>query len=361
MDIEHLTNEMQDLKTLILQRKSKELGRPALGNSLIENNLHQKALDGYIRRGDEVELRNLNLEEKGLSSAVNSDGGFLVDPATSNQIATSLGESASIRGLASVVAVEATSYDVLIDHGEFEAGWAGENQSRVETGAADFARISIPLHELSAMPKSSQRLLDDAAFDVETWLAERIADSFAQSESLAFVQGDGVDKPKGFLAHPVVSNSNWQWGKLGAVKTGVDGDFAADYPADAVIDLIYALPARYRRNGTFVMNSKTAGVVRKMKDADGRFLWNDGFAAGEPATLLGYRVFLCEDMPDVAANACAIAFGDFYTGYTIAERPDLRILRDPFSAKPHVLFYATKRVGGDVTDFASIKLLQFSA
>ncbi len=145
------------------------------------------------------------------------------------------------------------------------------------------------------------------------------------------------------------------------MPTGTAGDFSASDPADAVVDLVYALGARYRANATFVMNSKTAGAVRKMKDADGRFLWSDGLAAGEPARLMGYPVLIAEDMPDIAAGAFAVAFGDFRAGYTVAERPDLRILRDPFSAKPHVLFYATKRIGGDVSDFAAIKLLKFAA
>ena len=229
-------------------------------------------------------------------------------------------------------------------------GWA------TETGTPTIDRITIPLHELSALPKASQRLLDDSAFDIEAWLAGRIADKFARAEADAFVNGDGVDKPVGFLTHSVVDNASWAWDSLGYVATGVDGDFNG---GDGIVDLVYALGAQYRANGTFVMNSKTAGAVRKLKDADGRFLWSDGLAAGEPARLMGYPVLIAEDMPDIASDATAIAFGDFSAGYTIAERPDLRVLRDPFSAKPHVLFYATKRVGGDVSDFAAIKLLKF--
>jgi HK97 family phage major capsid protein len=208
---------------------------------------------------------------------------------------------------------------------------------------------------LSALPKASQRLLDDSAFDIESWLAGRIADKFSRAEAAAFIGGDGIDKPKGFLAHAKVDNDVWAWGNLGYVPSGIAGDT----DADAVVDLVYALGARYRANGTFVMNSKTAGHVRKLKDADGRFLWSDGLAAGEPARLMGYPVLIAEDMPDPGTDAYAIAFGDFEAGYTVAERPDLRVLRDPFSAKPHVLFYATKRVGGDVSDFAAIKLLKF--
>ena len=159
----------------------------------------------------------------------------------------------------------------------------------------------------------------------------------------------------------MVANGSWAGGWLGNAARGGAGDFAATNAADAIVDLVYALNAEYRAGASFVMNSKTAGAVRKMKDSDGRFLWTDSLAAGEPARLMGYPVLIAEDMPDIAAGTYAIAFGDFAAGYTIAERPDLRVLRDPFSAKPHVLFYASKRVGGDVSDFAAIKLLKFAA
>jgi len=205
------------------------------------------------------------------------------------------------------------------------------------------------------MPKASQRLLDDTAFDIETWLAGKIADTFSRAEAGSFVAGDGNDKPRGFLTHPTIDNDVWTWSNLGYVPTGLDGDIGT---GDALIELVYALGAEYRANAVFVLNSKTAGTLRKLKDADGRHLWSDGFASAEPARLLGYPVLIAEDMPDIATGADAIAFGDFRAGYTIAERPDLRVLRDPFSAKPHVLFYATKRVGGDVSDFAAIKLLR---
>ena len=249
---------------------------------------------------------------------------------------------------------------MLIDHGDVGSAWATETGSVTETGTPTIERIAIQLHELSALPKASQRLLDDSAFDIEAWLAGRIADKFARAEADAFINGDGVDKPTGFLTHPNVANDSWAWGALGYVATGTSGDFDATNPADAIVDLVYSLDAEYRSGATFVMNSKTAGTVRKMKDLDGRFLWSDGLAAGEPARLMGYPVLIAEDMPDLAADATPIAFGNFAAGYTVAERPDTRILRDPFSAKPHVLFYATKRVGGDVSDFAAIKLLKLS-
>ncbi len=340
----------------MLDRKSQLAARPQLAASTDEGAPHQKAFGAYLRSGDDDALRGLQIEEKALSSAVNIDGGFLVDPQTSEQIRSVLFATSSIRSIASVVNVEATAFDVLIDHADVGAGWADETTATAGTSTPKIDRISIPLHELSALPKASQRLLDDSAFDVEGWLAARIADKFARAEAAAFINGDGVDKPRGILDHSTVDNDSWAWGELGYVATGVDGGIG---DADAIVDLVYALGAQYRANATFVLNSKVAGIVRKLKDADGRFLWSDGLAAGEPARLMGYPVVVAEDMPDAGTDSLSIAFGDFSAGYTVAERPDLRVLRDPFSAKPNVLFYATKRVGGDVSDFAAIKLLKF--
>lgn len=345
----------QEERLTMLDHKTARAARPALSAAAEAAAPHQKAFDAYLRSGDDDALRGLTLEGKAMSTAVNSDGGYLVDPQTAETIKSVLENTASIRRIASVVNVEASSFDVLIDRADTGAGWANETAASTETGTPTIERISIPLYELNALPKVSQRLLDDSAFDVEAWLAGRIADKFARAEADAFVNGDGVDKPTGFLTHPAVANSGWTWGNLGYVATGV-ADGLGD--GDALIDLVYALGAQYRAGAQFVMNSKTAGALRKLKDADGRHLWSDGFAAGEPARLLGYPVLIAEDMPDIAANATPVAFGDFGAGYTIAERPDLRILRDPFSAKPHVLFYATKRVGGDVSDFAAIKLIR---
>ena len=347
----------QEERLNMLDMKSVSRGRPVLARAAETEAPHQKAFEAYVRTGEDDALRGLDMETKALSSAVAADGGYLVDPETADRVKGVLRSAASLRQVASVVSVESTSFDVLVDHTDIGSGWASETGATGETGTPQIERISIPLHELSAMPKASQRLLDDSAFDIEGWLAARIAEKFARAEASAFITGDGVDKPTGILTHPQVDNDVWAWGNIGYVPTGVSASFGSP---DVLIDLVYALGASYRANASFVMNSKTAGRVRKLKDADGRFLWADGLAAGEPARLLGYRVLISEDMPDIAADATAVAFGDFSAGYTVAERPDLRILRDPFSAKPNVLFYATKRVGGDVSDFAAIKLLKFA-
>lgn len=352
--------QLQEEKLAMIERKMLETNRPTLSAAATLDAPHQKAFAAYLRCGDDDGMRCLELDEKAMSTAVSADGGYLVDPVTADRIASVLHSTSSIRSISNVVMVEASAYDVLVDTTEIGSGWSSESSDTVETGTPQVERVSIPLHELSALPKASQRLLDDSAFDVEGWLAGRIADKFSRAEGSAFVSGDGANKPKGFLSYTSADNGSEIWGQLGHVVTGADGDFDATNPADAIVDLVYALGARYRANATFVMNSKTAGAVRKMKDADGRFLWSDGLSAGEPARLMGYAVLISEDMPDIASDAAAIAFGDFNSGYTIAERPDLRILRDPFSAKPNVLFYATKRVGGDVSDFNAIKLLKFA-
>ncbi len=350
--------QQQEERLTMLDRKTMTYARPALSAYAELEAPHKKAFGAYLRTGDDDGLRGLVLEGKAMSTAVNADGGYLVDPQTADSIRSMLVSTSSLRSIANVVQIDATSFDVLIDRSEVGSGWATETAATTETATPTIERISIRLHELSAMPKASQRLLDDSAFDVEGWLAGKIATRFIRAEASAFVNGTGTDQPKGFLLPTKVADASWTWGNLGYIPTGAAADFASTNSVDCVVNLVYALSADYRANGTFVMNSKTAGAVRKMKDADGRFMWSDGLAAAEPARLMGYPVLIAEDMPDVAANAYPIAFGDFNAGYTIAERPDLRILRDPFSAKPNVLFYASKRVGGDVTDFAAIKLLK---
>ena len=366
-----LTGFLSDFKEFQTEIKSKmkdhderiarigaKAARPAIEGADLDAAPHQKAIDAYLRAGDESELKSL--EVKALSTDVLADGGYLIDPETAASINTVLRSTSSLRSVANVATVEAGVYDVLVDHTDIGAAWTSESGSVSETATPQIDRISIVLNELSASPKASQRLLDDSSFDVERWLSDRVADKFSRAENDAFINGDGVDKPTGFLTYATVPNASWAWGSIGYVATGEAGDFAAINPADAIVDLIYALDAGYRANAVFVMNSKTAGAVRKMKDSDGRFLWAESLAAGQPSRLMGYPVLIAEDMPDISAGADAIAFGDFGQGYTVAERPEIRVLRDPYSAKPHVLFYASKRVGGDVTDFAAIKLLKFA-
>lgn len=210
------------------------------------------------------------------------------------------------------------------------------------------------------MPAATSALLDDAAIDLDAWIAEEVETAFAEQEGAAFVSGDGVNKPTGFLSVPQVDEAAWSWGSIGTLSTGVAGDFAASAPADRLIDLIYTLKSGYRQNARFVMNRRTQGALRKLKDADGNYLWQTPAVAGGEATFMNFAVTETEDMPDIGADATPIAFGDFRRGYLVVDRVCVRLLRDPYSAKPYVLFYTTKRVGGGVQDFDAIKLLKFS-
>ena len=211
------------------------------------------------------------------------------------------------------------------------------------------------------MPAATQTLLDDSQVDIEQWLADEVQIVFAEQEGAAFVNGDGTNKPTGFLHYTAVADASWSWGNLGYIASGADGAFASSNPADALINLAYAPKQGYRANGRWVMNRKTESTVRKFKDTTGNYIWQPGLSAEQPATLFGYPVTEAEDMPDIASNSLSIAFGDFTRGYLVVDRVGVRVLRDPYSAKPYVLFYTTKRVGGGVQNFEAIKLMKFAA
>ncbi|MEO1787071.1 MAG: phage major capsid protein, partial [Pseudomonadota bacterium] len=220
--------------------------------------------------------------------------------------------------------------------------------------APNLSLLEFPAGELYAMPAATQTLLEDAYADVDAWLADEVDGAFAAQESAAFVDGDGDGKPKGFLDYTFAPEVSHAWGQIGSVA----GDFAQPSAADQLIDLIYTQKSQFRANGRFVMNRRTVSAVRKLKDVDGRYIWQPG-TNGEAATVMGYRVTEIEDMPDIATGKAAIAFGDFRRGYLIVDRQGARVLRDPFSAKPFVLFYTTKRVGGGVQNFDAIKVMVF--
>jgi HK97 family phage major capsid protein len=221
--------------------------------------------------------------------------------------------------------------------------------------------MSFPAMELYAMPAATQTLLDDAAVDIEQWIAQEIDTVFAEQEGAAFVLGDGISKPKGFLSYTKVAQSAWTWGNMGYVATGVAGAFPATNPSDLIYDFIYSLRAGYRQNARFVVNRKTQSAMRKFKDTTGEYLWEPPASLGAPATYMNFPVVEAEDMPDIATDSFAMAFGDFERGYLVVDRVGIRVLRDPYSAKPYVLFYTTKRVGGGVQNFEAIKLLKFGA
>ncbi len=318
---------------------------------------HKSAFDTYIRNGETTSLRDF--EQKALSVGSDPDGGYLVPEETETAVMQSLKEVSPIRAIAGNRQVSASVYKKPFSITGPGTGWVGETAARPETTSPTLAELSFQTMELYAMPAATSTLLDDSAVNIDEWIAEEVRTAFAEQETTAFVSGDGVNKPKGFLDYTAVAEGSWSWGNVGYVATGVDGDFAASDPSDQLIDMIYTLKSAYRAGARWVLNRSTQAEIRKIKDADGNYIWQPATRAGEQPTLLGYSVTEVEDMPSIGSDSLSIAFGDFNRGYLIVDRLGLRVLRDPYSSKPYVLFYTTKRVGGGIQDFDAIKFLKF--
>ena len=343
---------------LALKQARPALGGERRGHSDAVGREHKSAFESYVRRGEVDGLRAI--ESKAMSVGSNADGGYLVPVELEHTIGERLTAISPIRGLASVREISGSVYKKPFMTTGPATGWVGETDARPQTASANLEAISFAAMELYAMPAATATLLDDSAVDLDQWLAAEVELVFAMQEGTAFVNGDGVNKPRGFLSYPTVAHTAWSWGNLGTVASGAAGGFAASNPSDNLIDLIYALQAGYRQNASFVMNRRTQATVRKFKDSTGNYLWQPPAQVGGRASLIGFPLADCEDMPDVAAGSLSIAFGDFRRGYLIVDRVGVRVLRDPYSAKPYVLFYTTKRVGGGVQDFDAIKLLKFA-
>jgi HK97 family phage major capsid protein len=270
-------------------------------------------------------------------------------------------DRSNIRAVANVVQITGVAYEVVGDPNDLEAEWVGETDGRPNTSSPQLVKSIIPVHEIYANPTATQTLLDDSMISIEDWLGGRVRDIFDRKENAAFVNGDGVARPRGFLHYPTVDEWSWAWGSIGYIPTG-QADFDADPDAvDNFLDTVYALKTEYRQNARWLMNSTTAGRVRKFRDGDDNYIWQQSLISGQPSTLLGYPVDIAEDMPDVGDGEFPVAFGDFRRGYTIVDRIGVRVIRDPYSAKPYVAFYTTKRVGGAVENFDAIKLIKTAA
>ena len=356
-------NRVMDEQKKVLDQLALKKARPPLGRGGGELSAdaveHKAAFDAYVRRGEEAGLREL--EAKAFSSGAGADGGYLVPPETDTEIGRRISVVSPMRALSTVRTVSSAVLKKPFAATGLATGWVAETAARPQTATPQLSELSFPTMELYAMPAATQSLLDDAAVDIEAWIAGEVDIVFAEQEGDAFIRGDGVNKPRGFLSYPTVAEEVWAWGSLGYVATGRAGDWAANGPSDTLIDAVYSLKSGHRQNGTFMMNRRTQADIRKFKDADGNYLWRPPATAGQPASLMGFPIAEAEEMPDVAADAFAIAFGDFRAGYLVVDRAGVRILRDPYSAKPYVLFYTTKRVGGGVQNFEAIKLVKFAA
>jgi HK97 family phage major capsid protein len=358
MSADALTEEKLERINRAMDELALKSNRPHLGTKSAATTAdlqHKAAFDAYIRHGDVGNLRSL--EAKSLSTG--SDGGYLVPDETESVVMQSLRAISPIRAIAGIREVSSATYKKPFSVSGPGTGWAGETDVRPETAAPTLSELTFPTMELYAMPAATSTLLDDAAVNIDEWIAEEVRLAFAEQEGAAFINGNGVTQPKGFLGYDKVDNDSWSWGNVGYVSTGNSGDFDADEPSDNLIDLIYSVKSGYRANAHWVMNRSTQAEIRKIKDADGNYIWQPAERAGAASTLMNFPVIEAEEMPDIASDSYSIAFGDFRRGYLIVDRLGLSVLRDPYSSKPYVLFYTTKRVGGGIQDFDAIKLLKF--
>lgn len=313
---------------------------------------HKAAFCNYLRKGIEEDLPFL--EKKALSVGSDPDGGYLVTPQVSERIIKTVFETSPMRQVASIETISSDSLEILEDRDEASAGWTSETASVSETDTPELGRKIIPVHELFAQPKATQKLIDDSSIDIEQWLAEKLADVFSRKENTAFITGDGVGKPRGILTYA----NGTSWGQIEQISSTDAGDVTAD----ALIKLYYALKEEYAAHATFMMNRATAQQARLLKETStDQYMWQPGLAAGAPDTLLGLPVIQAADMPTPATDSLSVVLADFSRAYQIVDRTGVRVLRDPYTEKPFVKFYSTKRVGGDVINFEAIKLLKLSA
>jgi HK97 family phage major capsid protein len=305
------------------------------GGAKLRDAEYTDAFKAHVKKGDINAALNKGADEQ---------GGYLTPIEWDRTITNKLVLISPMRELCQVQSVSKAGFSKLFNLGGTASGWVGETDARPQTNTGTFASLAFGSGEIYANPAATQGILDDSEIDLETWLAGEVQTQFAKQEGLAFVSGDGSKKPTGILTY-VTGAANAAAHPFGAIEV-VNSGAAADITSDGIIDLIYDLPSAFTGNARFTMNRNTQRSVRKLKDGQGNYLWQPSYVAGQPATLAGYPVKEVPDMPDVAANSTPILFGDFQQTYLIVDRIGVRVLRDPYTAKPYVLFYTTKRVGG---------------
>jgi HK97 family phage major capsid protein len=326
--------------------------RPQVDHSSDQHSADKGAFFSYIRKGLE------SLEHKSLTSLNDASGGYLIPQSMLDKIHSSMVVTSPMRSISRITTISQDALELLQEKGVADVGWVAETAERPETQTPELRKIRIPVHQIYAKPRASQKLLDDASVDIESWLAQKIAERMIATENVAFIQGDGNGKPRGFLTYEKVEVGKGEWGKFEAIPTKTQVDLN---DGDVLMDTFHTLKAQYLQGATWVMSRSAMAAVRKLKGDDRHYLWQPSMIEGTPPTLLGCPVIIADDMPalDVKKPATAIAFGNFHEAYQIVDRAGLHVLRDPFSAKPYVEFYATKRVGGDVINFDAVKLIHF--
>jgi len=317
---------------------------------------HTKAFESWFRGGVEGELKDLQVQANA-STLDDTAGGFTVPEemeATIDRVAATV---SAMRGLATVMSIGTDTYKKLVNQGGASSGWVGEKGARAETDTPSLVEIAINTKEIYAMPAATQKLLDDSRIDIAAWLGNEVAIEFADEEGDAFVNGDGVSEPKGLDAYTKITNASYAWGKMGYIA---GGHATLLNSADKLIDVTNALKPVYLNGSSWLMNRTTLNVIRKMKDGEGNYIWRPGLEAGAPNVLLGYPTVTDDNVEDIGAGKYPLYFGNFKRAYLIVDRFGIRVLRDPFSSKPYILFYTTKRVGGGIVMYEAIKTMKIA-
>jgi HK97 family phage major capsid protein len=334
-------------------------GGSSLTGDTIGNPEYSKNFDVWLRKGaGEESLRGM-MPRGDMSTLSDPDGGFLVPEQLEKIIDRVAVDSCAMRRIATVKKGLRGDYKRPFSQGGAGVGWVGEIETRAETDTPTLTLFTPPWSEAYALLKATQVFFDDANSDVAAWLQDEIIKSELELEGTAFITGSGVKQPKGLLSYDAVADASWEWGKLGYIASG---EATAFTNPDILFTLQHSLKGAYRRNGTWLMNSNTWEAIRKFQDGNGNYMWRPGLESGQPEILLGKPVEIDDNMPDIAANACPLAFGDFRRSYLIGDHAaGRRILRDPFTQKGFVLLYVTKRIFGGIINFEGVKLLKIAS
>lgn len=357
LDVAKRELELKDFN-VVLKANASDRGKSAIVLDEKGYDEYRKAQDHYIREGKD----NLAPEEvKTMSVGSDPDGGYFVTPDVTGRIVKKVYESSPVRQYANVQTISTDALEGIEDLGEAGAGYAGEHSTSGNTDTPQVGKWKIPVFWIDTEPKATQQLLDDAAVDVEAWLSGKVGEKFARFENTEFVTG-AANKIRGFISGytPATdSGSGVTWGTIGYVATGVDGDFAASAKGDKLYDLMGLLKNEYLAGAAWFTRRSVITDIRKFKDGQNNYLWQPSFIAGQPETIMGFPVARMEDVPAKASNSYSLAFGNLKEAYQIVDRQGIRVLRDPYTSKPYVKFYTTKRVGGGVVNFEAIKLMKF--
>lgn len=336
-------------------------GRGAFGGGTSELDQakadYKGAFEKWFRKGVEGDIKDLAVKAAA-TTLDDTAGGFTVPEEMATTIDRVAETASAMRRISTVMQIGTDTYKKLVNQGGSTSGWVGEMGSRSETTAPTLKEIAINTKEIYAMPYATQTLLDDSNIDIAQWLGNEVAIEFAEEEGAAFIKGDGVSEPKGLEAYDTVANASYAWGKIGYIASGAASTFTS---ADKLFDLQHALKPVYRNGATWLMNDATMLHIRKFKDGNGVYLWQPGLQPGAVDTLLGKPIAIDDNVADIGTNAYPIYFGNFKRGYLIVDRVGIRVLRDPYSAKPYVAFYTTKRVGGGIVMYEAIKALKVAA